>query len=53
MNTSSGADSRPLHHVNYFFKLDPLVALVNTLAGHTLSLYPSEEPTLLAAERSC
>ena len=38
MNTSSGADSRPLHLVNYFFKLDPLAALVNTLAGHTLSL---------------
>jgi len=38
MSTSSSADTRPLHHVNYFFKLDPLVALVNTLAGHTLSL---------------
>ena len=37
INTSSGVDTRPLHHVNYFFKLDPLAALVNTLAGHTLS----------------
>jgi polyferredoxin len=38
MNYSSGADSRTLHPVNYFFKLDPLVALVNLFSGHTLAL---------------
>jgi polyferredoxin len=35
MNSSSGGDARPLHPVNYFFRLDPLAALVNILAGHT------------------
>lgn len=39
MKNSSGAGTRPLHHVNYFFKLDPLAALVNILAGH--ALYPA------------
>ena len=39
MNTSSGADTQPLRPVNYFFKLDPLAALVNILAGH--ALYPA------------
>jgi polyferredoxin len=39
MNYSSGADTRPLHPVNYFFKLDPLVFLVNLLTGH--ALYPA------------
>jgi polyferredoxin len=39
MNASFGADTRPLHHVNYFLNLDPLVALVNILAGH--ALYPA------------
>jgi MauM/NapG family ferredoxin protein len=38
MNYSSGADTRTLHPVNYFFKLDPLVSLVNLLAGHALYL---------------
>jgi hypothetical protein len=38
ISTSSGADSQRLHLVNYFFKLDPLVALVNLLAGHALAL---------------
>ena len=35
MNSSSGADARPLHPFNHF-KLDPLAALVNLLAGHSL-----------------
>jgi polyferredoxin len=37
ISNSSGADTRSLHPINYFFKLDPLTALVNLLAGHTLS----------------
>ena len=36
MTHASGADTRPLHLVNYFFKLDPLAALVNLLAGRAL-----------------
>jgi MauM/NapG family ferredoxin protein len=32
----SGADGRMAYPVNFFFKLDPLAALVNLLAGHTL-----------------
>jgi MauM/NapG family ferredoxin protein len=32
----SGADRRPALPVNPFFKLDPLAALVNALAGHAL-----------------
>jgi polyferredoxin len=36
INNSLAADTRSLHSINYFFKLDPLAALVNLLAGHTL-----------------
>ena len=36
MTHASGADSPTLHPVNYFFKLDPLAALVNLLAGHAI-----------------
>jgi len=35
-NNLSGTDTRPLYPVNYFFKLDPLAALVNLLAGHAI-----------------
>jgi len=34
----SGSGAQPLLPVNLFFKLDPLTALVNLLAGHTLTL---------------
>jgi MauM/NapG family ferredoxin protein len=36
MFDSSGADNRPASRVNPVFRLDPLVALVNALAGHAL-----------------
>ena len=35
---SSGADIQTLHPANLFFKIDPLAALINLLAGHALYL---------------
>ena len=34
--SSAAADMRPASPVNWFFKLDPLLALTNVLAGHAL-----------------
>jgi polyferredoxin len=33
---ATGADRRLVYPVNFFFKLDPLAALVNALAGYAL-----------------
>ncbi|MGD0940589.1 MAG: 4Fe-4S binding protein [Terracidiphilus sp.] len=36
LSNSSVDGTRPPHFSNFFFKLDPLIALVNLLAGHAL-----------------
>jgi polyferredoxin len=36
LDRSLSGEARPAHSVNFFFKLDPLDAMVNAMAGHTL-----------------